>query len=95
MYARITNYKMKPESIDAAMALLEQLKPQILALPGMVRFINAHDETGAGYVISLVDSKETADANADAVQAIWANFADHLESIPSPQGSGVIADWTR
>jgi len=95
MYARITNYKMKPESIAAATALMEQLKPQILAMPGMVRFINSMDETGAGYVVSLVESKEIADGNLEAVQAMWGNFADFLEKPPVPQGYGVIADWRK
>lgn len=94
MFARITNYKMKAESMDAANALLEQIKPQVMALPGMVRFINCHDETGAGYVISIVDSEEASDANQAAVQAIWANFADFLELPPTPQGFGVAADWS-
>lgn len=95
MYARITNYKMKPDSIAAATALMEQLKPQILAMPGMVRFINGMDETGAGYVISLVESEETAEGNAEAVQTMWGKFADFLEEAPVPQGFDVIADWSK
>lgn len=94
MFARITHYKMKPDSIDTAMALLEQLKPQIMAMPGMLRFINAHDDTGAGYVVSVVESEEVSNANQESVQAMWANFADYLEGPPTPQGFGVIADWS-
>lgn len=94
MYARITNYKMKPESIAAAVALMEQLRPQIMAMPGVVRFINSIDDTGAGCVVSVVESKETAEANQEAVKAMWSNFADFLEEPPVPQGFGVIADWS-
>ena len=39
MYARITSYKMKPGSREAATAILNGLKADILALPGIVRFI--------------------------------------------------------
>ena len=85
---------MKPESIAAATALLEQLKPQILAMPGVLRFINAVDDTGAGYVVSVVESKESSEANTEAVQAMWSNFAQFLEEPPVPQGFGVIADWS-
>lgn len=95
MFARVTNYKMKPESIDAAIALMEQLKPQILAMPGMVRFINSIDETGAGYIVSLVENKDIADSNAQAVQAMWGNFAEFLEEPPVPKGFGVVADWAK
>ncbi len=94
MYARITNYKMIPEKLEAAIALMEKLKPQIMAMPGVVRFINSHDETGAGCVVSVVESQEIADANAEAVNAMWTNFADFLEEMPTPQGYGVIADWS-
>lgn len=94
MFARITKYKMKSESLPAAMALLEQLKPQILKMPGVVRFINVHDDTGAGYVVSLVDSQATSDANQEMVKAMWANFADFLEEPPTPMGFDVAADWT-
>lgn len=94
MFARITNYKMKRDSIPAAVALMEKLKPDILAMPGMVRFINTLDEDGAGYVLSIVESKEASDANQAAVQAMWSNFAEYLEEPPVPQGFGVIADWS-
>lgn len=94
MFARITNYKMKADSLPAALALMEQLKPQILGMPGMVRFINVHDDTGAGCVVSLVETKEASDANQEAVKAMWSNFAEFLEEPPVPQGFGVVADWT-
>lgn len=94
MFTRITSYKMKPETLAEATALLEQLKPQVMAMPGMVRFINAHDDTGAGYVVSIVDSEEASDANHEAVQAMWANFAQFLEEPPVPKGFAVIADWS-
>ena len=94
MFARITNYKMKPDRIADATALLEEIKPKILAMPGTLRFMNAHDETGAGYVVTLIESKEVAEANTEAALAIWAHFADFLEEMPTPQGYGVVADWS-
>lgn len=95
MYARVTNYKMKPDSILAATALMEQLKPQILAMPGIIRFINAHDDTGSGYVVSIVESRETAESSIEAVQAMWSNFSEFLEEPPTPNGYSVIADWAK
>ena len=94
MYARITPYKMKAGTRDTATALLQSLKDQIMALEGMRHFINVMNEDGAGYVVSLVESQAASDANAERVKAIWANFADHLETMPVPQGYDVIADWT-
>lgn len=93
MYARITHYKMKPESIAEATTKLEQLRPQIMAMPGVVRFINTMNDDGSGYVVSVVESKEVSDANTEAVQAMWSNFAEYLLEPPTPKGYGVIADW--
>ena len=65
-----------------------------MAMPGMVRFINAHHETGAGYAVSILESKDIAEANAAAVQAVWSHFADHLEAMPAAEGFHVAADWS-
>ncbi len=94
MFARVTHYKMKPGSVDVAKSMLDQMKPKIMALPGMVRFINTMNDDGSGCVISLVDSRETSDGNADKVAALWAAFTEHLEAAPEAHGFDVIADWT-
>ena len=90
MFARISRYRMKPESVDAAMALLNELKPQIMSLPGMLNFINVMNEDGIGYVVSVVESEEISNANQDKVQAIWARFADHLAEPPVIEGFNVL-----
>ena len=90
MYARITRYRMKPESVDAATALLETLKPQIMSLPGMKNFINVMNADGAGYVVSVVESEAVSTANQDKVQALWAQFADYLAEAPVPEGYNVL-----
>lgn len=94
MFARITPYKMKPGPREAATAKLNELKDQILALPGMQHFLNVMNDDGSGYVISTVTDKATSDGNAEKVKAIWGNFAEFLEEVPTPEGYDVIADWT-
>jgi len=93
MFARVTKYRMKPESMDDATSLVEQLKPQIMSMPGLHQFINVADENGNGYVISLVESRETSDANQGQVQAIWSKFADYLAEAPTAaEGFDVIVN---
>ena len=94
MFARVTHYKMKPDSVPEAMAKLDQMKPQIMALPGMVQFVNTVNDDGTGCVVSIVESREISDANAGAVQQIWAAFADYLMEAPVPEGFEVTANWT-
>ncbi len=93
MFARVTPYKMKPGSRNDATALMEQLKDRIMGMPGMHNFINVQNEDGSGYVIAVVESRATSDANAETVKALWGEFAHHLESMPVPEGYDVMANW--
>jgi hypothetical protein len=94
MFARVTKYRMKPESMDDSIALLNELKPQIMALPGMIQFINVANDDGNGYVISIVESKEISDANQEKVAAIWSRFGDYLAAAPEPAGYNVLMNET-
>ena len=93
MFARITPFKMKQGSRDEAMRIMEGVKSQIMGLDGMQHFVCAMDETGGGYVVSLVSSKEASDGNAARVKEIWANFASLLEEPPVPGAYEVLAEW--
>ncbi|MCG6901211.1 MAG: hypothetical protein LJE68_00880 [Rhodobacter sp.] len=93
MFARITKYKMKPGTRDDAVKVLEGLKSQILGLPGTLQFINAANEDGLGYVVSVNQSREQSEQNAEAVTKIWANFADFMEAMPQPEGFDIVANW--
>jgi hypothetical protein len=95
MHARITRYKMKPGSTDAARALQDKLKDQIMGLPGMRHFYNAMNEDGSGYIISLLEPGEVAADNPERVKAIWANFSELLEAMPTPESYELIADWSK
>ena len=94
MFARITRYKMKPGTRDAATTVLNGLKDQIMAMNGIVHFMNAANEDGTGYVVAVLESREASEANQDKVRAVWQNFAEFLEEMPTPEGFDVIADWS-
>lgn len=85
---------MKDGSRDSAMEILDGLKGEIMALPGMHQFINTMDDDGSGHIVALVESRETSEANAPRVQEIWGAFADLLESAPAMEGHDVIANWS-
>ena len=94
MQARITRFKMKAEATEAARALMERLKDDIMALPGMRQCVTVMNEDGSGFVISLIDAAGTSPESVDRVRAIWHRFQDHLESMPSPEIFEVAADWS-
>ena len=93
MFARITPYQLKPGTIDAAMAKAEELKPKIMALPGMLSFTNAVNADGKGYVISTVTDQETSDANMDKVKALWGEMGPFLAEMPVPESYENVQHW--
>ena len=94
MFARITPYQLKPGTVEAATAMAETLKDQIMALPGMISFTNAINEDGKGYIVSIVESQEISDANQGKVREIWGQMSDFLAAMPVPEGYDVAMHWT-
>lgn len=90
MFARVSTYKMKPESIAAAEAKVQEMLPTILGMDGMVTFTNAIDSEGNGLVVSIVESEGLSDMNKEQVAKIWAEFADYLLGPPEVSGYRVI-----
>lgn len=94
MYARVTKYRLKPGHIEAATALAESMKPDIMALPGIQQFLNVVNDDGAGYVIALVSSEAEAQGSLPRVKEIWGRMGEHLAGMPTPEGFDVVAHWT-
>jgi hypothetical protein len=95
VHARITRYKMKPGSIEAAKKLQASLRAEIMDLPGMRHFYNAMADDGSGYIVSLFEPGEVTPENAERVKAVWAKFSDMLEAMPVPETYEVISDWAK
>ncbi len=93
MFARVTKYKMKPGTKAAATDLMNTLKGQIMGMQGVHNFINVMNDDGSGYVVSIVESEESSNANAPKVAELWGAFAEYLEAAPTPEGFEVIASW--
>lgn len=91
MFARISTYKMNPESVADAEAKLQELMPKIMGMDGMVTFTNAVDADGNGVVVSVVESEEKSNANQEQVAQIWAEFSDYLTEPPVIGGYRVLA----
>jgi hypothetical protein len=94
MHIRVTHYKMKPELIETATAMLHEMKTQIMALSGMKQFINSINADGSGCVIAMVESREVSEANEPATQSIWAHYSDQLLAVPETDAYDVIVDWS-
>lgn len=95
MFMRVTKYRMKPDRIADATAKLETMKDKIMAMPGVVRWVNSVNEDGAGCVVALVESREISEGNANAVAEAWSHFTEYLESPPEAEGYDVVVHWSQ
>ena len=94
MQARITRFKMRPDATEAARDLLNRLKGEMMAQPGIARCIAVINPDGAGYVIAEIDDEGSLPESVDRVRALWKKFHDHLETVPEPEIHEVLADWS-
>ncbi len=94
MQARITRFKMRPEATDAAEGLMQDIRGEIMAQPGMRRCIIVMNPDGSGHVIALIDEQGSSAESVDRVRMLWHKFHDHLELVPEPEIFEVIADWS-
>ena len=93
MYARVSRYQMKSGSFEEAQRMVEAIRPQIKAIPGMRDWLNVgRADDGKGVVIALYDSKEAADAALSSAVKIWAQFSEHLVNQPEVEGYDVVMD---
>jgi len=83
MYTRITTYRMNPEKFDEALTLAEELKPEIMEIPGIKYWFNNGKEDGSCVVIAIYESEEAAKS---AASALFTRFAEYMESEPQQQG---------
>ena len=63
-------------------------------MPEIHNFINVLNDDGSGYVISVVESEATSNANATKVAEPWGAFSDHMEATPKAEAYDVIANWS-
>ncbi len=90
MYARITTYRMNTEKFDEAQALAEELKPEIMAIPGIKYWFSTGNEDGSCAVIAIYESEEAAEAATGAASSLFARFGEYIVSEPQPQGYQVL-----
>jgi len=84
---------MKLETFDEAQALIEEIRPQIAALPGLRDFKNVgRGSDGTGVVIAIYDDQAAAEAALDAATEIWAKFSGHLVGPPVTEGYDMVID---
>lgn len=93
MQARITRFKMKPEGVAEARTLMEGLRSEIMAQPGIRACLVAMNDDGSGHVVAMIGAQGGSPEAVDRVRMIWHRFHDLLESAPEPEIFDILADW--
>ncbi len=90
MYARITTYKVKLGTYDEISEKIEEMKPEILAIPGIKHWISTGNDDGSCAIIAIYESKEAAEAATSKAMELFGRFAEYYESPPQPWGYDVL-----
>lgn len=82
MYARVTKYQIKPESIDETEAMLEANTAKVQGLSGLISSYVVWNDDGAGQVVTIYESEAAASAATPIVQEIWSGMGNLLAGPP-------------
>lgn len=94
MYARITKYHCKTETMDDAIALFKKMKPEIIAIHGLKHWFSTGNKDGNCVLIGIYENREAAEAATDTVRALFARFAEYIDSELQPLGYEVLVHGT-
>ena len=82
MYARVTRFTVVPERLAELPLKMEEMRPRLKSLPGMVDAYVAWRADGEGVVVALYADKQAADRVVSRIQAIWGTLAGLVSGPP-------------
>lgn len=82
MYARVTKFQGKADTMSEMQGRLEGIASQVKAIPGVVSVYTAWKGEGAGLVFAVYESEAVATAAAENIKGIWGGLADLLAGPP-------------
>jgi hypothetical protein len=82
MYARVTRFAVDPARLAELPPKIEEMRPRLKALPGMVDAYVAWRADGQGVVVALYEDKHAADRVVGRIQAIWGTLAGLVSGPP-------------
>ena len=92
MHARITRYELKPDRLEEANAIIEQIRPQILQIPGLKEYLSFRSFDGTrGTAITIYESRAHAEASMQKALQLWVKLTEFLVSTPESEGYELIA----
>ena len=83
MFARVTTYQGKTDSVGEMESRLDGIASQVSAIPGVANVHTLWNDDGSGMTVAIYDSEAAATAAATTIQGIWGGLADLLAGPPS------------
>ncbi|MDH3691447.1 MAG: hypothetical protein OEU36_18560 [Gammaproteobacteria bacterium] len=91
MYARVTKFSMNMQKFEESMNLLEEIRGQINAIPGLISIVHTvQRDTGNGMTVAVYPDEAVANAALETVKGIWGRFAEFMTGPPEMTGYEVI-----
>ncbi len=82
MFARVTAFRMNPDSEDEVVAMLDDIRAQVAKIDGVILSYTMWNDDGTGQTIAIYENETAADAALSMVQQVWAGLASHLLAAP-------------
>ena len=82
MYARVTRFAVDPARLSELPPKIEEMRPRLKALPGMVDSYVAWRADGQGVIVALYQDRQAADRAIGRIQALWGALAGLLDGPP-------------
>ena len=83
MFARVTKFSTDMQKFDEMMALLDEVRGEINAIPGLISIVQTiQRDTGDGVLVAVYPDQATADAALNQIKGIWGRFAGFLNGPP-------------
>ena len=92
MYASIIELQFKPGSMQAGLAHVVALRPQLVQIAGLNQMISIDRGDGMVTVVVIYDSKAQREAAAEQAQTVLAGLAEFVAAPPKRQGFEVLVN---
>lgn len=83
MVARVTTFTAIPDKLSELVAAIDDIRPQIAGLPGVVTSYTVWDEEGQGVTFTVYQDAASAEAAQAAVRTVWSGIAGYLSDGPN------------
>ena len=91
MHARVTRYQVKPDQVDEADRLLEQIRPDVMKIPGLREYLSLRSEDGTKRIaITVYESQQHAQNAIPRALKLWSRLTEVMAITPESGAYTVV-----